>query len=94
VEVGLSLLLHLLCSRTVQNSLPPCPEGRQVLLNLGMESIALVSEDEGQKHVPGNERQVCVGVLVTDKVLGTRLFEVLVQDCEHTLDLVAISLDC
>ena len=94
MEVGLSLLLHLLCSRTVQDSLPPCPEGRQVLLDLGVESIALVSEDEGQKHVPGNERQVCVGVLVTDKVLRARLFEVLVQDCEHTLDLVAVSLDC
>lgn len=94
MEVGLSLLLHLLCSRTVQDSLPPCPEGRQLLLNLSVESIALVSEDEGQKHVPWNERQICVGVLVTDKVLGTRTLEVLVQDCEHTLDLVAISLDC
>jgi hypothetical protein len=94
VEVGLSLLLHLLSGRTVQDSLPPCPEGRQVLLNLGVESIALVSEDERQKHVPGTERQICVGVLVTDKVLGTRLFEVLVQDCENTLDLVAVSLDC
>ena len=93
MEVGLSLLLHLLCSRAVQDSLPPCPEGRQLLLNLGVESIALVPEDEGQKHVPGNKRQICVGVLVTDKVLGARLFEVLVQDCEHTLDLVAVSLD-
>lgn len=93
MEVGLSLLLHLLGSRTVQNSLPPCPEGRQLLLNLGVESIALVSEDEGQEHVPGNERQICVGVLVANKVLGARTLEVLVQDCEHTLDLVAISFD-
>lgn len=94
MEVGLSLLLHLLCCGTVQDSLPPGPEVRQLLLNLGVESIALISEDEGHKHVPGNERQVCVGVLVADKVFGTRLFEVLVQDCEDTLDFVAVSVDC
>jgi hypothetical protein len=66
---------------------------RQFLLNLSVELIALVSKDEGQKHLPGNEGQICVGVLVTDEVFGARLFEVLVQDCDHTLDLLAVSLD-
>jgi hypothetical protein len=93
VELGLSLLLHLLCCRTVGDSLPPCPVVRQFLLNLGVEFIALVSHDEGQKHLPGNKGQICVGVLVTNKVFAARLFEVLVQDSKHTLDLSSVSID-
>lgn len=93
LELGLSLLLHLLCCRTVRDSLPPCPVVGQFLLNLGVELIALVSHDEGQKHLPGNKGQVCVGVLVTNKVFVARLFEVLVQDGKHTLDLSGVSID-
>lgn len=94
VEVGFSLLLRLLCSRAVRDSLPPSPVVRELLLNLGVESIALLTEDKGQDHLPRDKGQIGIGVLVANKVFGTLLFEVLVQDSKHTLDLFAVSLNC
>lgn len=59
-----------------------------------MERVALVSKDERQEKIPRDERQVSVGVLVTNKVFGTLSFKMLIQDRKHTLDLVTISFNC
>lgn len=94
VQSSFSLLLHLLGSRAVLASLPPSPNVGQLLLNRGVESLAVVLQNKRQEHVPGEERQVGVGVLVTNKVLGALSLEVLVQNLQHTSDLVAVSFLC
>lgn len=66
---------------------------RQFLLHLRMESLRLFTEDKRQQQIPRNEGQICVGVLVADQVIGTLVFEMLVQHGKHTLYFLAVAVD-
>jgi hypothetical protein len=90
---SLSLLDGGLGGLSLHQLLVPCSITRQRLFNVGLESGMLVTEDEGQHHVPGDKSQIGIGVLVTDQVVGAFGLEVLVENAEDTLDFVSVALD-
>ena len=83
----LSLLLqNFLHGRTRHQLVIPSCEGRELLL------VVQIRHQPPKHGVPGDPRQISIGALVTDQVLGLLLLQVGVDDTKHALDLIGIAL--